>query len=235
LHPELDYNAFCHCTAQGTGNFYDFIPRDSSRLAVSIGDLPATGETLSITIPCLQALVRGLTAGCQGDIAGLAHELNGTLYLLGPQDLCAPWFYAQIDPLRHELRYVNAGHEPPLLVHKRSGTAHRLERTGAALGLSARGIHRQEIAAMEPGDLLVMFSEGVVDTLDGGRLLDLIFENPHAGAAELTRLIFEESECSPSCPWPEEDRTLAVVRVMEACQRPLLEDRAEAGLMVCAA
>jgi sigma-B regulation protein RsbU (phosphoserine phosphatase) len=202
---------------------------------VSIGDLPDTGERLSITIPCLRALVRGLTAGSQGDVAGLAHELNGTLYLLGPQDLCVPWFYAQVDPVRHELRYVNAGHEPPFLVRKHSGTAHRLERTGAALGLSTRGIHRQEVTSIDPGDLLVMFSEGIVDTLAGGRLLDVIFDNPHASAAELTRLIFEESERAPSLPWPEEDRTLAVVRVMDACERPLLEDYAEAGLMVCAA
>ena len=111
--PELDYNAFCQCTHQNTGNFYDFIPRDSSRLVVSIGDLPAAGDAPSITIPCLQALVRGLTAGSHGDLAGLAHELNGTLYLLGPQDVCAPWFYAQIDPVQHKLQYVNAGHREP--------------------------------------------------------------------------------------------------------------------------
>src|ERR1039458_5819850 len=109
----LDYNAFCQCTDQDNGNFYDFIPRHASRLVVSIGDLPAAGDAPSITVPCLQALVRGLTAGHRGDLAGLARELNRTLCLLGPESLCAAWFYALVDPVRHELQYVNAGHEPP--------------------------------------------------------------------------------------------------------------------------
>src|SRR5580692_7474473 len=115
-HPELDYNAFCQCANQYNGNFYDFIPQLWSRLVVSFGDLPSTGDRQSLNIPCLQAMVRGLTAGSGDDLAALAHELNGTLYLLGPQGSCAPWFYARIDPVWHELQYVNAGHEPPLLI-----------------------------------------------------------------------------------------------------------------------
>jgi sigma-B regulation protein RsbU (phosphoserine phosphatase) len=223
LHPELDYNAFCQCADENSGNFYDFIPQDGSRLVVYLGDLQATGDAPSINVPCLHALVRGLTAGSRGDLAGLARELNGTLYLLGPQDLCAPWFYAQIDPVRHELQYVNAGHESPLLVRK--GAVHRLERTGPALGLSARGIHRQETTAIEPFDVLAIFSEAVSDAT----VLDVVLDHPHAGAAELTRRVLEESGRSTS------DRTFAAVRVVGACRRPLLEDCAEESLAMCAA
>jgi len=224
LHPELDYNAFCQCADENSGNFYDFIPQDGSRLVVSFGDLPATGDAPSINVHCLHALVRGLTAGSRGDLAGLARELNGTLYLLGSQDLCAPWFYAAIDPVRHELQYVNAGHESPLLI-RRSGVVHRLDRTGPALGLSARGIHRQETAAIEPGDILAIFSEALSDRT----VLDVVLGHPHAGAAELTRRVIEESCGSAS------DRTFAAVRVVGACRRPLLEDCVEESQVVCAA
>src|SRR5580698_6966672 len=92
----LDYNAFCQCAYEQSGNFYDFIPQDGSRLAISFGDLPFTSDKQSLNIPCLQAMVRGLTAGSRDDLAGLARELNGTLYLLGPQGICAPWFYARV-------------------------------------------------------------------------------------------------------------------------------------------
>lgn len=233
--PELDYNAFCQCTNERSGNYYDFIPRHSSRLAVSIGDLPAAVDAPSITIPCLEALVRGLTAGNRGDLAGLARELNGTLYLLGPEHLCAPWFYALVDPVRHELQYVNAGHEPPFLIRKDGAAIHRLERTGAALGLSARASHRQETTAIEPGDVLVIFSEGLATTLSDAGVLDIVLENPHAGMAELTRRIFDAADRSAMHSCLDEDRTVAAIRVVGVCRQPVLEDRAEEGLMVCAA
>jgi sigma-B regulation protein RsbU (phosphoserine phosphatase) len=231
---EIDYDAFCRCNAEVTGNFYDFIPLESSRLAVSLGDLPNAGGAPSITISCLQALVRGLTVGSHGDVASLARELNGTLYLLGPRDFCTPWFYALIDPVRHELRYVNAAHEAPLLIRTHSGTVDRLERTGAALGFTARGTHHEEATSIDPGDVLAIFSEGVAETVSDARVLDVVLENPHAGAAELTRRIFEEADRAAQTEWPVADRTFAAVRVMDACARPLIEECAKADL-VCAA
>jgi serine phosphatase RsbU (regulator of sigma subunit) len=229
-HPDLDYNAFCQCAYESTGNFYDFIPQDGSRLVISFGDLPSTGDPHSINIHCLQALVRGLTTGSRDDLAGLARELNGTLYLLGPRDLCVPWFYARIDPVRHELQYVNAGHEPPLLIRK-DGAAQRLEHTGAVLGLSTRSLHRQETAVIEPGDLLAIFSESVSEST----VLEVVLEHPHAATAELTRLILEEARRSTSRPWMGEDRTFAAVRVLDAARHPLMDECAAEGLALCAA
>ena len=222
-HPELDYHAFCQCAYEYSGNFYDFLPQDSSGLAISFGDLPSTGRSPSINVPCMQALVRGLTAGSGGDLAGLARELNGTLYLLGPQDLCVPWFYARVDPVKQRLSYVNAGHEAPLMI-RANGTVERLERTGAALGLSTRGLHRQEGLAVEAGDLLAVFSEAVEEEA----VLDVVLSNPHAGSAELTRRVLDEVR------HVAEDRTFAAIRIVGACRHPLMEDGA-ADLVLCAA
>lgn len=230
LHPQLDYDAFCECTEESRGNFYDFIPRGSSRMAVSFGDLP-TFEAPAITVPCIQALVRGLTAGSQDDLADVARELNGTLYLLGPDYLCAPWFYALIDPVRHELRYVNAGHEPPILVRKRDRAVERLERTGAALGLSAREVHRERTIAVEPGDLLAIFSDGLRECLSESRIVRVSQKNPYASAAEITRRVFEEAGGHPL----EADRTFAVLRVIGASAHPLMENHSAESLTVCAA
>ncbi len=248
-HPDLDYNAFCQCAYEHSGNFYDFIPQDGSRLAVSIGDLPSTGvhsingqsidgrsnntqsvNAQSINVPCLQAMVRGLTAGSRDDLAGLARELNGTLYLLGPRDLCVPWFYARIDPVRRQVQYVNAGHEPPLLI-RQNGSIHRLERTGAALGLSTRGLHRQATAAIEAGDVLAIFSEALCEE----SVLRVVLENPHAGSAELAQRVLEEARMSTTRPWIGEDRTFAAVRVLGACRHPLSEAHVEEGMVLCAA
>jgi len=140
-----------------------------------------------------------------------------------------------IDPLRHELRYVNAGHEPPFLIRRQGCMVQRLERTGAALGLSARGIHRQETTAIEPGDLLAIFSEGVSEALSDAKVLEVVLEHPHAGAAELTRHVLEEAGRSNSQPWLGGDCTFAAVRVVGACRHPLWEESALESLVMCAA
>jgi serine phosphatase RsbU (regulator of sigma subunit) len=223
-HPELDYNAFCQCASQFNGNFYDFILQSGSRLVISFGNLPSTGDSQAISIPYLQAVVRGLTSGSRDDLAELARELNSTLYLLGPDGSFTPWFYARIDPVRHELQYVNAGHEAPLLI-RTDGTVRHLERTGAALGLSARGRHRCEITAIEPGDVLAIFSE----TVSEDTVLDVVLNHPHASTAELTHRVMDQSTLAPG-----EDRTFAAVRPVDAQRHPVLEDAAE-RLLVCAA
>lgn len=220
-HPELDYNAFCQCAYEYSGTFYDFIPQDAGGLAISFGDLPSTGDVQSINVHCLEALVRGLGAGSGDDLAGLARELNSTLHLLGPSDLCAPWFYARIDAARRQLQYVNAGHEPALLV--RGGRVERLERTGAALGLSTRSVHRQRSIAIEPGDLLAIFSEAVPEET----VLRVLLEHRESGTAELAERVRDE------CRGSVEDRSFAAVRVMDAARHPLVEEQVERAL--CAA
>jgi len=222
-HPELDYNAFCQCAYEYRGNFYDSIPQGGGCLSISFGDLPFVGETQSINVPCFEALVRGLSAGTPDDVVGLARELNSMLHLLGPCDLCVPWFYARIDPARRQLEYVNAGHETPLLI--RNGRVERLERTGAALGLSTRGVHRQKTVRIEAGDLLAIFSEAVSDDA----VLRVVEECPQATTAELAQRVLEASGRSGI----GEDLTFAAVRVVGACRHPLLESRAE--LALCAA
>jgi sigma-B regulation protein RsbU (phosphoserine phosphatase) len=222
-HPELDYNAFCQCACDYRGNFYDFIPDGGSGLSVSFGDLPFAGEIQSINVPGFAALVRGLSAGIRDDLAGLACELNSVLHLLGPRDLCVPWFYARIDPAGRQLQYVNAGHEAPLLI--RHGGIERLERTGAALGLSTRAVHRQKAIRIEAGDLLAIFSEAV----SGDAVLGVVEESPQASTAELAQRVLEVSRR----PGIGEDLTFAAVRMLSACRHPLVESRAE--LALCAA
>jgi serine phosphatase RsbU (regulator of sigma subunit) len=224
-HPALDYHAFCQCAHEYNGNFYDFIPQEGRSLAISFGDLPVTGDAQSIDVPCLHALVRGLTAGSGDDLAELAHELNRTLYLLGPRNLCVPWFYARIDPIRRTLQYVNAGHDPALLI-RGHGAVERLERTGAALGLSTRGQHRQKLSAIDAGDLLAVFSEG----LSEDAVLEVILRHSDAGVAELTERVRQAA--GASCA---DDRSFAAARVLGACRRPVFEERAVESAMLCAA
>jgi len=111
------------------------------------------------------------------------------------------------------------------LLVRGNGSIERLERTGAALGLSTRGVHRQESTVIEPGDVLAIFSEAVSEKV----VLDVVLHSPHAGSAELTRRVLEDTYQAV------DDRTFAAVRVLGAYRHPLMEDSVTEGMVLCAA
>src|SRR5207249_8171666 len=103
-----------------------------------------------------------------------------------------------INPVIQQLRYINAGHEPALLVRKASGRVHRLERTGAVLGLTRRDRYRERAVLMQPGDVLVIFSDGISEAHDTqGRqfgdagVLQIVKNYSDASAADLVARIME--------------------------------------------
>lgn len=226
-YPKLDveYYGFCRCANDTDGNFYDFIGRQGG-LAVSFGDLPNTNGVSAISISRMQAIVRAVATAVDNDLDELARELNQTLYFVGPQYLCAPWFYAVVDPVRYELHYVNAGHEPPLLIRPRRGATYRLERTGAALGLSTRNGHRRRTAAIEPGDILAIFSEEFSDAV----VLDVVHSHPYASTKELTMHIWQDSRCVRA-----ENGAFAAIRLLEKHGEPIRRAREAEIEMTCVA
>jgi sigma-B regulation protein RsbU (phosphoserine phosphatase) len=220
LERKLDYHAICQCSDETSGNFYDFIPLPQNRLALSMGNLPQTAG--SITISGMQAITRGL-AVCERNPASLACELNFTHHLLGPTGFCTQWFYAAIDPERNELKYVNAGHNSPFLIQRKGRLLRRLDPTGAALGLSQRSSYRHGLATVESGDILVAPSDAIADALSETEILVLVRGNLNACAAELARILIEQSG-APRC---HEDRSVAVVRVICIARQVVLRTSVE--------
>jgi serine phosphatase RsbU (regulator of sigma subunit) len=67
-----------------------------------------------------------------------------------------------IHPQRGEMRYCNAGHNPPLLV-RADGNVHRLEALGGLLGIDPDGLYEDADVNLSKGDALVLFSDGVTE------------------------------------------------------------------------
>jgi phosphoserine phosphatase RsbU/P len=177
----------------------------------------------------LRAFLREFTGSRFAGISQLVEALNRTTCEICPEEFWATLFYAEIDPLRHRLQYVNAGHEPALLVRVQAGRVHRLESTGTVLGLTSRTGYRQRFVKMEPGDVLVAFTDGVLEPAEDRErqlretnILDIMRSHPHASAHELVARIMDAADRSRQ----EDDRTVAVVRLLCAARRPLFEARA---------
>jgi sigma-B regulation protein RsbU (phosphoserine phosphatase) len=147
-------------------------------------------------------------------LAQMVMELNRTLWELSPEDSFTPFLCAQVDPSCRCLRYVNAGHEPGLLIHGRNGQVDRLESTGAVLGLSVRGAYRERMIPFEPGDLLAVFTDGIAESAGPDQVIRILREGLRSGVQELAAHVLDSAEAAV-------DRTIVLVRSTEAESVPL--------------
>jgi sigma-B regulation protein RsbU (phosphoserine phosphatase) len=98
------------------------------------------------------------------NLAALVTRLNRIISSNCPSNRFITFFIGVLDPKTGELTYVNAGHNPPLVAHA-DGTVEKLEGTGLILGILAIAKYEQGVCHMEPGDALLLFSDGVTEAV----------------------------------------------------------------------
>jgi serine phosphatase RsbU (regulator of sigma subunit) len=150
------------------GDYYDAFLRGApggERLFLVIADVAGKSVPAALLMATFQASLQALsaTAGSLDElVAGLnryacAHSLDGRRFTTA--------FFAEIDPATRVLRYINAGHNAPML-RRVSGRIERLETGGLPLGIPAQGTdgrYQSGEAALGSGDLLVVFTDGLVE------------------------------------------------------------------------
>jgi sigma-B regulation protein RsbU (phosphoserine phosphatase) len=154
----LDYAGHCR-PAQGVGgDYYDFLALSDGQLGLAIADISGKGIPAALLMASLQASVRGQSQGA-GDVAGLMTNVNHLVYEASPANRYATFFYAQYEPGSRRLTWSNGGHNPPILL--RGDQVIRLETGGSVVGLFPRCTYEQDSIALQPGDVLVLYTDGV--------------------------------------------------------------------------
>lgn len=233
----LDYHGesrpAASAVAKTGGDFFDFIPLSGSSLVVSLGELSGGGAGPAVLMSDIRASLRGLSESGPRRIATAVETLNRTFCDLAPDAWHTRLFHARLDGATGELTYVGAGHEPVLLVRRHPARVRRLESTGAVMGISRRSAYRQRSVSLEPGDLLVAFSDGLRDALSPtGRVfteagvLEAVFQTPDAGATEIAREIMTAVDRFTGRAAPSDDRTVLVVRFRGYAVEMVFEERA---------
>jgi sigma-B regulation protein RsbU (phosphoserine phosphatase) len=153
------------------GDFFEILPLRDGRILLALGDVAGKGSPAALLMALFLAIMRTLVdAGFEGP--ALVERLNTQVLRHAPGTRFITLFLATFDPRTGVLTYVNAGQNPPLVRHA-SGRYDRLETSGMALGLSERATYASGSTALVPGDLLVMFSDGIVEAEDeDGRPFD---------------------------------------------------------------
>jgi len=146
------------------GDFYDILPLGDGRLLLALGDVAGKGSPAALLMALLIAMLRTLVdEGLKG--AELVARLNVQIAKHAPRSRFVTLFLAEFDPSTGTLVYVNAGQNPPLL-RRRSGSYERLRAGGMALGMFDHATYTTGRVDLDPGDVLVMYSDGITEAED---------------------------------------------------------------------
>jgi sigma-B regulation protein RsbU (phosphoserine phosphatase) len=146
------------------GDFYDIVPLPDGRVLLALGDVAGKGSPAALLMALLLAMMRTLIdEGLEG--ADLVTRLNVQIGRHAPHSRFVTLFVAILNPMTGELSYVNAGQNPPLL-RRGNGSYERLRAGGMALGMFENASYTTGSTTLEPGDVLVMYSDGITEAED---------------------------------------------------------------------
>ena len=147
------------CRSVG-GDYFDYIPMADGRVLVVVADVSGKGLAASLLMSSLQARVHALCE-LQTDVAKLVSRLNHSIKANTPDNKFITGFFAAIDHSTGEMEYSNAGHNAPVVVRHATGQVELLTAGGPVLGILPNITYAGGRTRLEPGDLLVMYSDGV--------------------------------------------------------------------------
>jgi len=177
----------------------------------------------------VQASLRIIASDGDISLPRLAARMNEFLYRTTPGNKYATFFYAQVDGDRRQMRYVNAGHNPPYLVRARQGAAsatgqdaplEELTIGGAVVGMLPGMSYEEATVDLCPGDVLLAYTDGVTeahnpDNAEFGedRLKALLSEVAHLSAGDIRARISAELKDWIKDAEQYDDLTLVVMKV----------------------
>lgn len=224
---ELDCAAECIPAWQVGGDFYDVFPVEHGQVAMVLGDVSGKGLSAALLMSLMHGAVRASSwVWPSANQEEAAQRLNQLLCAKSASGRFASLFWSYYDPQAAILRYVNAGHLPPMIVRRKETgdfECFRLEEGGPVVGALPNAVYRQGLAEVRPGDLLVVFSDGIVEAEDSheqefgeGRLLEAVRENWGRSSEEICAAILGRMRSFVGDRQPFDDQTLLVVRLQPA-------------------
>jgi hypothetical protein len=148
------------------GDYYDFFELEDRRLAIAIGDVAGKGIPAALTMASLKGNLSAYVKK-ESSIPEIVKLVNESLCAVGEGENLAGLFYSVLNVSNGEYSYVNAGHNPPLLVRP-DGSVKRLTEGGLLLGFRRNAGYEYHSVYMSPGDVLVMYTDGITEVMDEG-------------------------------------------------------------------
>ena len=199
------------------GDYYDFIDRKNGKWVVALGDVSGKGTGAALLMSSLHAAVRAhiTTPAAAPHVVA---QINQYIHDNTPSNRYITFFYSELDPVTHQLSYVNAGHNAPILV-RASGAVERLDEGGLPVGLMPFVKYFEITVQLYPGDVFIIYSDGVTESVneqeeefDEPRLIEVIQKNMSRSAAGIRDRIDEALSRFVGKAKSVDDLTMVIVK-----------------------
>ena len=129
---------------------------------MAIGDASGKGLSAALMMADVQSSLRTAALFAEDDLAAMLQAVNRQVHATSPGERYATLFYGVFDRATRTLRYVNAGHHPPMVM-RRDGSIVRLGTGGRPVGLFADSVYEEGDVQLNPGDLVLAYTDGIVE------------------------------------------------------------------------
>jgi len=208
------HNAPCRTVG---GDYFDFFPYEGNRVAMVLGDVSGKGMPASLLMMGLQARVQALAEEPK-DLASVMTRLNRLTCANCPANRFITVFFCILNGETGELTYCNAGHNPPIVVRS-NGEHESLPGGGPVIGIIAAIEYSAYRMQLDPGDTLVIYSDGVTETADASddefeteRLAETVRKNRQLPATEIVDAIRQAVTAHAAGAPQHDDITIIVAR-----------------------
>ncbi len=216
--PGLDVAGGFRAAEAVGGDYYGYFPRGASSLGVAVADVSGHGVGAALYMAAVKGFVQA-EAGRTDPPAAILDRLNRALLSeFNDTDVFATLVFLCFEGAGRRLRCSNGGHNPPLLL-RADGRVERLDEGGPALGIVSGATYREEVADLATGDVLVAYTDGVVEARDASgrfygldRLVAEASRHRHRDADGIRDAVLSDLEAFCAGTPFRDDVTLVVVR-----------------------
>lgn len=199
------------------GDYYDFIPRHDGQMLVALGDVSGKGTAAALLMSSLHAAMHAQVAA-KTPLEDMVVSINKYLSENTPANRFITLFTAELDTGTGSIRFINAGHNPPL-IGRANGTIEQLASGGLPLGIMPFAEYDVGTAHLSPGDVLVIYSDGVSeannlaeDEFGMDRLTAVISANVSRSASGIRDKVESALSAFTGTAAPNDDITLVIVK-----------------------
>jgi sigma-B regulation protein RsbU (phosphoserine phosphatase) len=213
----LDCAAQCIEARSVGGDYYDFLDLGQDRMGFVLADVSGKGVHAALLMANLQAYLRSQSGITPLDPAGLLQQVNRLLWKATSAEHFATLFFAIYDDSSRQVVYINCGHNPPVWL-RQDGNVQRLGATATVIGVFEQWDCSVEQIRLSPGDLLLVFSDGVTEATRNeeeygeARLIHELLSCRHLPVNEIVQAILASVQ-EFSAGAQSDDLTLLIAKV----------------------
>ncbi|HPX94958.1 MAG TPA: SpoIIE family protein phosphatase [Brevefilum fermentans] len=215
-----DINGTLLPARETSGDFYDFIKLDDGKLGIVIADVGDKGAGAALYMAMSRTLIRTYARESRMSPEHVLHELNRRILIDTEFGIFLTVVFGILDPEQGTFTYVNAGHNPPILLSQKNDQIEltELKKTGSLVGIFPENTWEEKTITIHSGDVLILYTDGITEAQNEDdeffgieRFVKTLKDNFSPSAEDLRNCILEDVQAFTGTSPRLDDITLVVI------------------------